>query len=67
MEANESIDNPVFWKLNTNKPIQCVASSTSVNLGEKMENSNYILRTGLNHRETCLFHRVLKYMDCVCR
>ena len=32
-----------------------------------MENSNYIPRTGLNHRETCLFHRVLKYMDCVCR
>ena len=39
----------------------------TVNLGEKMENSNYILRTGLNHREACLFHWVLKYMDCVCR
>ena len=29
MEANESIDNPVFWRLNTNKPVQYVASSTS--------------------------------------
>ena len=29
MEANESIDNPVFSRLNTNKPIQYVASSTS--------------------------------------